>query len=223
MDETAYSPNDGHPQGAPHHATPPLSLHELSADDLAVLQAFHAMEDPEVVETTSETPISESPLATRPLPAVSPPTSPATLPDDMLGIFTSEAEEAIATMRRALDQLEQDDRLDSPGFSVLQRTAHKLKGTAGSIGYEALATLAHHTEALVELVKSGTVIYLTGLVVLIHAVYALEMTLQSILTDGHESRTPLTELEEEFEVLNIDIRASHTGPMKNIESTSLGG
>jgi HPt (histidine-containing phosphotransfer) domain-containing protein len=172
MDETT-SPSDS-------------NSNELSVDDLAVLQAFHAMGDPELEETVSAKPISESPLKTQPLSTTSP-ASPKLPPDDMLSIFVSEAEEAFATMRHALDQLEQDDRLDSPAFSLLQRTAHKLKGTAGSIGYEALSILAHYVEALVELVQSGTLIYLTGLITLIRTVHALEMTLQNILTDGQES------------------------------------
>jgi chemosensory pili system protein ChpA (sensor histidine kinase/response regulator) len=196
---------------------------ELSADDLAVLEAFHAMDDLEVGKAESETPIPESPLATRPLPDLSSSGDAATSLDDMLVIFAMEAEEAIVTMRRALEQLEQDDRLDSPAFSTLQRTAHKLKGTAGSIGYEALANFARYIETLCSSVKSGMVIYMTGLIALTHTLRALELTLQGILTDGEESSTLLAELEEDFKGLNIDIRAFHTGLMKNIGSTSLEG
>ena len=198
MDETIF-PSDS-------------NANELSADDLAIIQAFDAMENLEVEETGSATPVSESPRATQPL--VTP--SPASLqvpPDDMLGIFVEEAEEAFATMRHALEQLEQDDRSDAPAFSLLQRTAHKLKGTAGSIGYEALSTLAQHVQALVKLVQGGRLIYVTGLIALIQTVQALEMTLQNILTDGQESKTALMELEEGFKELNIDIRTGdHKGP-----------
>src|SRR5690348_4535367 len=120
MDETIFSSD--------------ANSNELTLDDLAVLQAFHAMEDPEGEELVSATPILASPLTTQPLAKSS--SDALTLPqDDMLGIFVLEAEEAFATMRHALEQLEKDERLDSPGFSSLQRTAHKLKGTAGSIGY----------------------------------------------------------------------------------------
>jgi chemosensory pili system protein ChpA (sensor histidine kinase/response regulator) len=207
MDEKAHPP-DAH-------------SNELSADDLAVLEAFHAMEDLEVGEAGSETPILESPLAAQPQPAVYPRGDPAAAVDDMLGIFAMEVEEAIEVMRGALEQLEQDDSLDSPAFNTLQRTAHKLKGTAGSVGYEALSTLARYIEMLCRSVKSRSVTYMTGLTALADTVRALELTLLGIVTDGEENRTLLAELEYGLQALNIDIHASQAGPIKNAGSTLL--
>ncbi len=204
MDEMVYS-SDEH-------------SNELSADDLAVLAAFHAMDDLEVGEAEAEAPIAESPLATRPLPESS--LSDLTLSlEDMLGIFAMEAEEDIEILQRALEQLGQDDNLESPAFQTLQRTAHKLKGTAGSVGCEALSMLARHIETVCRLVQDGTVVYMTGLIALAQAVRALKMTLEGILTDGEESSTLLVEVEENFRALNIDVEASYTGLVKNAETS----
>ena len=129
MDETPFSSNTD----------------ELSDEDLAVIQTFDLLDD----------------LA---LPGSSMPNTPVPFslldgdlgiedPEDMLILFASEADEDIGTIRRALQQLEQDNQTCSPGLVTLGRAAHKLKGTAGAMGCESMATIALHIEEELQLIK----------------------------------------------------------------------
>lgn len=174
----------------------PFDHNELSENDLAVLRAFDAAEELAVKSVTADA----SPASQSPQPA------PDNVLDGMLVLFATEADEDIAVMRETLRQLEQDDPADSTSFVTLQRIAHKLKGTAGSIGYERMATIAHYVEQLVDVVKRGTINNLTGLITLVQAVQALEATLYSIAVDGKENEAPLAELEAMFDSLNVNVR-----------------
>ena len=103
---------------------PPSNQNELSPEDQAVLDAFLAMEEPEEQEPAPDTASMQSPW-----PTVAPASLSAPLiseDDDMLVLFATEAEEDIARMHQALDQLKQDEHLDAPAFESLHRAAHKL-------------------------------------------------------------------------------------------------
>ena len=91
------------------------------------------MGEPEEQEPASDTANMQS--AWRTVAPASPSAPSVSEDDDMLVLFATEAEEDIARMHQALDQLKQDERLDAPAFESLHRVAHKLKGTAGAIGY----------------------------------------------------------------------------------------
>ncbi len=182
----------------------PFHQDELSPEDLEVLRTFHAIEEP-AADMLQEAlwpgiPPNHPQEATAGLDISS--------DDEMLVLFTTEVGEDIATMRLALQQLEQDERLDSPAFLALKRTAHKVAGTAAAIGCDSMSNIARHMETVIRLLEGGTIVYLTGLIALGHAVGALESTLQSIVSYGYESINSLLELEEEYGVLNIEI---HTG------------
>ncbi len=185
----------------------PFQQNELTPEDLEVLRAFHMLEEP-----ASDTPT---------LQEVSQPASPSHQPyetqsaatmtdEDMLVFFTTEADEDITSMRLALQQLEQDERLDSPGLVALKRITHKMAGTAAAIGCDSMSTIARHMEAIIKLLEGGAIVFLTGLIALTHAVQALELTLESIATHGYESKNPLLELEEEYMAVNIDVHAKST-------------
>jgi chemosensory pili system protein ChpA (sensor histidine kinase/response regulator) len=182
----------------------PFHQDELSPEDLEVLRTFHAIEEP-AADMLQEAlwpgiPPNHPQEATAGLDISS--------DDEMLVLFTTEGGEDIATMRLALQQLEQDERLDSPAFLALKRTAHKVAGTTAAIGCDSMSKIARHMETVIKLLEGGAIVYLTGLIALGHAAGALESTLQSIASHGYESINPLLELEEEYEVLNIEI---HTG------------
>ncbi|MDQ2714284.1 MAG: response regulator [Chloroflexota bacterium] len=195
-----------------------LAESELTPEDLAVLRAFKEMEDLEAPPTLAQaasgttgaayagpddgavhTESLESLVEQFFVPASS---EDSNLLDDMLVLFATEADEDITIMRQALEQLEQESSLDAPAFVVLQRAAHKLKGTAGAVGCNSMSTIAYYIEMLVGLIQSKAVAQMIGLMALVQAVRALEMTLQSVINDGQESSTPLTELEAEYEALN---------------------
>jgi len=194
----------------------PIDHNELSEDDLAVLRAFDAAEELVVKSATSGVVLPKLSPADPSSASQSPQPSPGSVPDGMLVLFITEADEDIAIMRETLRQLEEDDPAGSTSFVTLQRIAHKLKGTASSIGYERIATIAQYVEKLVDVVKRGAINNLTGLITLVQAVQALETTLYSIAADGNENDAPLAELEAVFDTLKVDIRNDNT--IKKISS-----
>ncbi len=198
MNDTPESPDDNELNGPG----------ELSEDDLAVLRAFEAAEELLVKDPPADVSAPGSSLFEQSYATQSPQSSPGEIPEEMLVLFVTEADEDITAMRETLHHLEQDDPADSASLTALQRTAHKLKGTAGSIGYERISTIAQYVEKFVAAVKNGTINNLAGLIAIMHAIQALEATLYGIAADGQESDTPLAELEVMYTSLNIDI---HTG------------
>src|SRR5260370_35631456 len=130
--------------------------------------------------------------------------------DEMLVIFTTEVGEDIAAMRLVLQRLEQEDQVDSRSVKGLKRSANKIAGTAAAIGCDSMSTIARYIELVIRLVEDGSVVYLTGLIALVHAVLALESTLQSIASYGYESKQPLLKLENEYRDLRLNFHAPHT-------------
>ncbi len=179
---------------------------ELSKDDLEVLRAFHDLEsstadDSPLLETTPETSLTYQSATDKSAAFLS--------EDDMLALFATEADEDITTMRLAVQQFEQDNRLDSHGVKALKRYAHKLAGTAAAIGCASMSTIARHIEAIIKLVEDGSLAFQRGLIALVNSMQALEATLHSIVSNGYESKNPLLELEEEYKRLNIDVHVVH--------------
>jgi chemosensory pili system protein ChpA (sensor histidine kinase/response regulator) len=122
----------------------------------------------------------------------------------MLLLFIAEVEEDIATMRRALYQLEQDEHINHSGFVVLQRLGHKIRGTAGAVEFHLVASIAHIIELTVEQATQGLIFPTIGVDLARRAVAALEETLESIVTHGKETEIPLRRLEEEYKQSGID-------------------
>ncbi|MGZ6367381.1 MAG: response regulator [Ktedonobacteraceae bacterium] len=170
---------------------------ELSKDDLEVLHAFHDLE----FSTTDDSFPLELTLGT----------SPTDQPedflseDDMLALFATEADEDITTIRLAIQRIERSNTLDSQGMRTLKRCAHKIAGTAAAIGCASMSTIARHIETIVKLAEGESLSSQTTLIALTFSVQALETTLQSIVSNGFESKNPLLELEEEYQKLEIDV------------------
>jgi chemosensory pili system protein ChpA (sensor histidine kinase/response regulator) len=195
----------------------PNHQEELSKDDLEVLRAFHDLEG-----TTSSD--NSLPQETTPEISITYQTdtdqSAASLSEvDMLALFATEADEDITTMRLAVQQLEQDNRLVSPGLQALKRCAHKVAGTAAAIGCASISTIAHYMETIIKFIENGNLVFQTGLIALVNSVHALEATLQSIVSNGYESKNPLLELEEEYKRLNIDVHVVHNTKPSSPETT----
>ncbi|HET8913314.1 MAG TPA: response regulator [Ktedonobacteraceae bacterium] len=182
---------------------------ELTHEDLEALAAFDALE-------AKEGKLPVNPMPSTEMPQVSTYLDADQEIADMLQLFVVEADEEITTMQQAVHQLEQDENLKSPSMNALKRAAHKLKGSAGTVGCNNMATIAIHTEALVNLMQAGTLSYLTGVIILAHAVRALEATMEGININGQEKYAPLTEFEEECGLLSIDLQhqtARRTTPL----------
>ena len=189
---------------------------DLSEDDLGVLHAFHdlefsAIDDLYPLETTSGTAFTYQTDTNQSAAFLS--------EDDMLALFATEADEDITTMRMTVQQLERDNRLDSQSLKALKRCAHKVAGTAGTIGCASMFTIARHVETLIKFVEDGSVPFQTALITLSHSMQALEATLHSIVNNGFESKNPLLELEEEYQKLNIDVHVVHDSKPSLSETT----
>ncbi|MBE3567041.1 MAG: response regulator [Thermogemmatispora sp.] len=192
----------------------PEGASELTPEDLAIIEAFRLMEDLEPPASLAEAAATTASGGEVSLPDGAAVTSTGreeagagsssadTGLDDMLALFVAEADEDIASMRQALTQLEQEDRLDEGHLEALRRCAHKLKGTAGAVGCPSMSTIAYYIEMLVGSLRDGSVPMMIGLMALVQAMRALEATLQSIVETGQESSAPLTELEADYEALN---------------------
>ncbi|MGZ3622288.1 MAG: response regulator [Ktedonobacteraceae bacterium] len=186
---------------------------ELSKDDLEVLQAFHDLE----FSTTDDSFPLELTLGT----------SPTDQPedflseDDMLALFATEADEDITTIRLAIQRIERSNTLDSQGMRTLKRCAHKIAGTAAAIGCASMSTIARHIETIVKLAEGESLSSQTTLIALPFSVQALETTLQSIVSNGFESKNPLLELEEEYQKLEIDIHKTHLIQSSVSETTDI--
>lgn len=193
---------------------------ELSAEDLAIIQAFDEMSDLAVAGNLDEQPkgLADSVLTlnTNRAPSVE-------SPEDMLMLFASEAEEDIGTLRRALLELEQDNDASSPSLVTLGRAAHKLKGTAGAMGCEVMSTIALHIEEELQLLKGNKITVLTCLSALVHAIQALEVSLQHVVDDGQESMQPLQDLLQSLSTLNAadEDALAITGKQKAITSEEM--
>ena len=194
------------------HAQDETADEFMSADDLAVLHAFDAM------ETWQDTQTPAFPLSSDSNTEFS--------QQDMQLLFASEMDENIGQMKHALSQLEQGDTLDETRFTVLLRVAHKIRGTAGAMECQAMASIARHIEEVVAQITSDALLPLVGLNMLVQAVLALEATLQDLLTYGHESDVPLHTLEQELEQFSFALDLPHTtkdplAPLSKEESTPI--
>ncbi len=175
---------------------------ELSEDDLEVLRTFHDLEfttadasfPHEAMPGTSLTHQSDANQSTAFLSE-----------DDMLALFALEADEDITTMRLAVQQLVQNNRLDPQALKTLKRCAHKLAGTAAAIGCASMSTIARHIETIIKFIEDGSLAFQTALIALLNSIQALDATLYSLVSNGFESKNPLLELEEEYQKLNIDV------------------
>jgi len=137
---------------------------ELSADDLAIIQAFDAMNDLVSAGSLAEAQAGQSSIGSE-MGSLG-----IENPEDMLMLFASEADEEISLMRRALQELEQDNATTSPGLTAIGRSAHKLKGTAGAMGCDSMSAIALKIEEEIQLIRDQKVAFFSGLLALVHAI-----------------------------------------------------
>jgi hypothetical protein len=177
-----------------------LDKSELLDDDLAVLQAFEAMEHwpPAPGEAVSSQSASGF---------VVPLTSLTHSDDeDMFKIFIAEAEDDIVNMLQIVKHLEHDGHVNSAQFVRLQRLGHKLCGTAGAIGFPVMSTIASDVKVIAEQVTKQKLNPAVGLYALSQAITALERYLREMTSRGKEPEgdTLLAALHTVYRNLDID-------------------
>ena len=184
--------------------TPSFKSNELTPEDMEVIRAFLAAEDFATSlpgdEVEGAQAMTESRVGIF---------DEGEDEDEMLAIFASEVDEDIADLRCALESVRGDGRIDPqalPAFSALRRGGHKIRGTSAAIGCNAMSTIAHAVETLVELVRGQGIAVPDGLQALGFAIDALEKTLESVVETRQESILPLLSLEERFADLGLPLR-----------------
>jgi two-component system chemotaxis sensor kinase CheA len=99
-------------------------------------------------------------------------------------LFLEEATEHLAEVSRALLELEKDPRASEP-LDLVFRMVHSLKGMAGSLGYDALAELAHRLEDRLGVWRArGGIDDPTGLPLLFRGLEALERMVGCVRESG---------------------------------------
>jgi chemotaxis protein histidine kinase CheA/CheY-like chemotaxis protein len=165
---------------------------ELSAEDLAILQAFEAM-DVWPAERQEGAPAIH--------------TSSTSLGDqEMFFTFTAEAEEDIASIRQIIKHLEQQEVENLAGFAAVRRIGHKLHGTAGAVGFPLISIIAGHIELLAESVCNQTITSSMGLDALLVSTTALEHCFDIVLSTSKEPDAGVTllALEKIYKHLHLD-------------------
>jgi len=173
---------------------------ELSAEDLAILDAFDTLED----WPADDVPVDSSPL-TDTSSSVS--QSPAIELDDMLTIFLPEVEDDISSMLQALKQLEQEGYSVPAHFGALQRFGHKLRGTAGAVGYLKMSEIASYIETIAEQVVHQLLPPTVGGNAIAYTITVLEFCLYKLVQDSQEpaDEAHITNLQTVYDHFSIDL------------------
>jgi len=78
------------------------------------------------------------------------------IPQELLDVFLLEAEDHFNTIRSMLDELNRDTG-NMALIQEMRRTVHTLKGSAGAVKFEQLASLSHRMEDLLDALYDGAV------------------------------------------------------------------
>lgn len=170
----------------------PFDESTLSADDLAALHAFDAIESWETSASTSSVRESDTPY---------------TESDDMLSIFLEEMEEDISSMVEALQKGEQENQTRPSHFAALRRLGHKMRGTAGAMGYLNMSEVASSIEIVAEQVIHSMLQPAIGSKAISSAIDVLESCLYRLVQDGQEpvDTMILADLQSFYTQLSIDL------------------
>lgn len=111
--------------------------------DEAVVSSLNSALDALETEIRSALPIASLPAASiKPARKRS-----ADIPDDLMQIFAVEASEHLESIHRSLETLRKNAG-DDEAISEMRRVTHTLKGAAASVGFNAVARVAHCMEEL---------------------------------------------------------------------------
>lgn len=147
------------------------------------------------------------------------------LDPEVLGYFTPEAQAYLESLEATLLQLEKDTQ-NRDLVSQLFRTAHTLKGSAYTVGFQAIGDLIHHVEDFIGAVCGGRLRLLSGQTdVVLLAVDVVRVLIQRDPSRVHETRkrfaTALWELKQLHQICTPSDGTDQVNPV--IESLSNPG
>ena len=130
----------------------PFDESELSPEDLAVLQAFDAMNWDESASRPSET--NEAPTTAEKSASGQslPLENEADFLQEMMVLFITEVEADLASMQHSWSLLDQAELLRAEQFSPFRRGGHKIRGSAGAVNCTSIITIAGYIEDTSELI-----------------------------------------------------------------------
>ena len=189
---------------------------ELSAEDLEILRLFEEKSDWSQKESDQA---STQDTASAPLPASSSPVEEGSQAW-LHTTFIPEATEDIARMQRTLARLEREAQVQPSQFALFKRTSHKIRGAAGMVDCQGIATIAQYMEETSEQIVNKVIAPGPALDVFAQAVAALEWGVQNLGRNGTEGQLPLAELSELFLLLTSASGAK--APAREVSPSSAG-
>lgn len=155
----------------------PGQLERLQQEVPATLTLLRQIRDGELVVRNSQISASASPLSSGEAPGLTPPSSTTVaenslpilsaaylipqLDAEVLSYFAPEAQEYLESLEANLLQLDKDPQ-NAERINQLFRTAHTLKGSAYTVGFQSIGDLVHHVEDFMGAVRDGQMAVLPG-------------------------------------------------------------
>ncbi|GAC1504994.1 MAG: hypothetical protein NVS2B12_18240 [Ktedonobacteraceae bacterium] len=197
------------------HEDPPFDESELSAEDLAILHAFDAIESWEMNPAQTDQPAADS------ANSIWEGTASLDEPDDMLIIFLTEVEEDITAMQQVMKRLARGDATQPGHFAALRRLGHKIRGTSGAVGYLKMSEVASHVEIIAEQAIHAMIQPATAYEALTHTLKVLEFCLSELLRDNQEPADDvlIDDLRTIYANLSIDLDQPLSGDMPRTLAT----
>lgn len=113
---------------------------------------------------------------------------------EFISIFLNEANEIVEGLENDLVYLE-DNKSDNELLNKIFRSAHTLKSSAGTVGFEAMSNINHVAENLLEKVRSGTLEITADMItVLLEFLDTIKLMLANI-QDGAEETEGITNID----------------------------
>ncbi|HPT79020.1 MAG TPA: chemotaxis protein CheA [Candidatus Atribacteria bacterium] len=139
-----------------------------------------------------------------------------------MSLFLEESREHLDNINNKLLMLEKDNQ-DSGIIDDIFRSAHTLKGMAGTMGFNSISSLTHSMESVLDEVRKNQ-LFLSPLVIdlLFQCYDFLELCLKDIELVGDDSQRDPTELEENLKQLISKNTAKEIRPAKSDEQESKG-
>jgi len=123
--------------------------------------------------------------------------------DQFISIFISEAQEIVEGLENDLVLLE-DNKTDNELLNKIFRSAHTLKSSAGTVGFDAMSDLNHVAENLLEKVRSGKLEVTADIItVLLEFLDTIKLMLDNIIEGNREIEgiTTIDSLKSKIKVL----------------------
>lgn len=225
----------------------PGNLDRLRQDVLAITRALRQVEDGERVDAGHVSASPTDPHANRDLPQLAD-TVPETpthvgaapevvdveeelsdsylVPDldaEVLSYFAPEAQEYIETIEALVLRLEKEPQ-DRDTIHQLFRTAHTLKGSAYTVGFQAIGDLTHHVEDVMGAVRDGRIQVMPGLTdIILRAVDVVRVLMRRDLSAIQQTRERFTTVMRDLKKLDqLQAVESLTEDRPKAKSTDAG-